>query len=515
MDACTGGPSQPSQAATSKTTLQAKSQRTQRQLSSKTAADRVTKRLVHSARSSIRQGVPLPLAAAAAASPPASLAAASALKHASASGKLGCPKCRHAVYGCKKCRAAFVKATGVSIPIDRSLHADVFHVLQHQASSTHTTPLSSQKLPTSAITVKSAFQREAGQSTGLALSTHSKGKGVVAVAPFATKGHMGVADGRRASADRGTSSSDRQTSAKRARSEPPVQQPARKKQKAAAPPAATAAVDTGARISGRATPGSRRPQSAASPHVSKAHADTAPPAAAGRSSRLSQTPKAPAAATQAPHSKTSTAGQGSAFKLSTAGKAAGVSGSKPSSSTKAASQALRPSSSSVRQSLSAVKQPQKAVRLSVPAVTAKSAAKHQCPPASAAKLRVAALPKQAAPTAKQAQKPIAVLMKPQRRAGPSPSLMKASASGPGHALPKQAAAKAPAVSKAKTVAAPKAMPAAKLRQTPSSIAAATAGSILVQGLDSSLGCSKCRFMATGCKRCRAKQAGQLSLGTNT
>lgn len=511
MHACTGAPSQQSQAAAGKTTLHAKAQR---QLPSKTAADRVTKRLVHSAKSSIRQGVSVPPAAAAAASPPASTAAASALKHASASGKLGCPKCRHAVYGCKKCRAAFVRSTGLPIPVDRSLHADAFHALQHQSASNHSMPMSSQsvavqKLPSSANTVRFSTHGKAGQSTGPVTSTKGNGKAVVEVA---SEGHMGVADrqrhpvkGQRASADREAPSSDRQGSAKRARSEPPVQQPARKKQKAASTSAVPAAVDMSARVSGRVVPGTRRPQSAASPAVSKAHADSAPPAAAAeRSSRLSQTPKALAAGRQALPSKASTAAKGSASKLSTAGKAADVLGGKPSSSAKAATQAAGPSSSSARPSLSAAKQPRKAVRLSVPAASARPAAK----------LRVAALPKQAAPVSKQAHKAIAVLSKTQTR-GPSPSFKRAATSGHASTLLKQAAVTAPAMSKAKTVAPPKAMPAAKIRQTPSSAAAAAAGSIVLQGLDSSLGCSKCRFVPSGCKRCRAKQAGRLSLGINT
>lgn len=489
-----------------KTTLLAKPQRTHSQHSSKTAADRVTRKLVHSARASSRQGT--------SALPAAAIAAASALKQASASGKLGCPKCRQAVYGCKKCRAAYVKTTGVSIPVDRSLHAGVFNGLQHQSASTHSTALTGQLVagqkPSSAHTDGSGLQGKAGQSTGKATPA-DKGEAVVAVAP---KGHKGIADrgrplasGRRASADRETPSHDRQGSAKRARSESPVPQPARKKQKPSSLSAVTAAAaaSMGARVCGKVAPGTRRSRSAVSPGVSKAHADSDPPQAAERS-RLSQNPKAPPAAKQAPDSKASTAAKGPASKLSTAAKACTVSGSKPSSSAKGA----RPSSSSGRAGLATVKQHGKAGRLSVPSALARSASKHQC---VSAKPRVAALPKQAAPTPTQVHKPTTLLPRSHTR-GLSPFIKKAPTSAPAPALPKQAAATAPAKSTVRSVGAPKAMPAAKIRRSPSSTAAATAGSVLGRGLDSNLGCSKCRFVPSGCKRCRAKQAGRLSLGTN-
>ena len=64
---------------------------------------------------------------------------------------------------------------------------------------------------------------------------------------------------------------------------------------------------------------------------------------------------------------------------------------------------------------------------------------------------------------------------------------------------------------AKLVASPRVMTAAKIQRTASGKAATAAGHAMAEAHDSKLGCSKCRFVPTGCKKCRAKQAGQLSL----
>ena len=513
IDSClfSGGARSQPKAVAGKAAPLSRTQRTQGQPSSKNAADRVTKRLVHSARAGARQGSsshpPLDTtapAAAAAASSSASDTAASALKQASVAGNLGCPKCRQAVYGCKKCRAAYVRTTGISIPIDRSLHADLFSMLQHQSASSPSAAKSSQLVPgqepSSAGTVESASQEKQGDRAGKAVYTE---RGNAAPAAM-SKRQLGVAhgqkistSGQKASADRKSLSADRPGSAKSTNPETLVQQPAHKKPKAAATPDAIAAANTGARVSSRAASGSKKLQPGSSPDVRRPHAESPPPPA--KRSRLSQTPKVPAAA-KAPGLHHSTAVKGLSPKLSTVGKAVAAFGDKPGSIGKSASQAVRLSSSSARRSSAIAKQPRTAVKASVPAALARSPTEP-----TAGKSIAAALPKQAASAFKQACKPTLAAPKSNRKG--SGTGMKASSSSPAPALPAQAAAKA------RSVASPKAIPAAKLRQTLPSRAAAAAGSVLVQGLDSNLGCSKCRFVPTGCKRCRAKQAGHKNLGT--
>lgn len=395
------------------------------------------------------------------------------------------------MYGCKKCRAAYVRTTGASIPIDRSLHADVFSILQHQPASSHSAAASSQlapaQKPSSAETGKSASK---GATAGKAVDT-GQGKAM-------PQGQKGGANGQKAFADRETLPADRRGSARCTEPDAAEQQPACKKQKAVATPAATVAADTGARVSNRAASGSKRLQPDSSPDVRKAHAGSAPSAV--KRSRLSPTPHASPAASEAAeiqNSKQRKAGKGSNSKLSTAGKAAAASDGKPGSNAKSASRAARPSSFSAGIGSATVK---KAVRTPVPAAAAKSASA----PRAAGSTRSAVLLPQAASADKPACKPTSAPPKSQKKGSGPP--LKASSGSSAPALPKQA------VTKAKSVASPKAMPAAKLRQTPSSKAAAAAGSLLVQGLDSNLGCSKCRFVPTGCKRCRAKQAGKMQLG---
>lgn len=492
-------------AAAGKTSLPDRTPCTQSRHASKNAADRVTKRLVHSARSNARQSssAPPPVntsapAAAASASATTTNTAAAALKQASVSGMLGCPKCRQAVYGCKKCRAAYVRTTGTSIPIDRSLHADVFSILQHQLASSHSAAAASQLVPaqkpSSAEIGKSGSR---GSPAGKAVNT-GKSKVVAQRQKGEATGQRLSGSGQKASADTKTLSADRRGSAKCTGPDASVQQPACKKQKAVATPAATAAADTGAGVSNRAASGSKRLQPDSSPDVRKSHADSAPSAA--KRSRLSQTPQAQPAASEVPDPKQRKAVRGSNSKLSTAGKAAPASGGKPGSNGKSASRAARPSSLSGGTGSATVK---KAVRTSVAAAAA--GARSASAPRAAGSTRPAIiLPQQAAAASKNAGKPNSA--PPQSKRKGSGPLLKVSSGSPPPALPKQA------VARTKSVVAPKAMPAAKLRQTPASKAAAAAGSLLVQGLDSNLGCSKCRFVPTGCKRCRAKQAGKAQLG---
>ena len=60
----------------------------------------------------------------------------------------------------------------------------------------------------------------------------------------------------------------------------------------------------------------------------------------------------------------------------------------------------------------------------------------------------------------------------------------------------------------------KALPAARIKTSKAgaSQVASADGHALAMALDSKLGCSKCRFVARGCTKCRAKQAGQLTAG---
>jgi len=126
----------------------------------------------------------------------------------------------------------------------------------------------------------------------------------------------------------------------------------------------------------------------------------------------------------------------------------------------------------------------------------------------AAQDSVVARPKQAA-----AKGPKATAPKQATGKGPAPAAPKSAMGAQSRSVPKQAfkAASVPAKARTKLVASPKVMTAAKIQRTISGKAATAAGHAVAAALDSKLGCSKCRFVATGCKKCRAKQAGQLSL----
>jgi len=170
--------------------------------SARYAANRIAKSLVANARSASRQGSvavapakkprlpthpsgpaarpqlhadPTPsngkssVAAALPAASPA--AAAAALEQAAASGKVGCPKCRYAKYGCKKCRNAYVKKTGVLIPVDRSVQAAAFALLQ-PASGSSQGPKSGQ--PATKVSQPPSASAAASQVTGTGIDRSGK-----------------------------------------------------------------------------------------------------------------------------------------------------------------------------------------------------------------------------------------------------------------------------------------------------------------------------------------------------
>ena len=472
------------------------------QSSSKHAADRLAKALVTTARSAAKQGSSAkapaassaPATAAAAAPAPTDTAAAEALKQAAASGKLGCPKCRGATFGCKKCRAAYVKSTGIAIAIDRSLHADIFSTVQQAAGfdkaaigSIRQEPGMSQK-PSGpqAATAPSAQAQAEGSKFSNKPQSSSKGRGTVEQSSVkgqqtAATRQMPLCSGQMHPANGQTRSVDRIRSAKRNALATTAQGPALKKRKSASEPSAAGTAGTPA----TAPTNFKRVQAAISP---------APVAAAAKRRRLSQEPTATAADPRAVKKPSASAADAKAVKKTSV--TASVSGSKADNSGKAAVHSNKPSSSS-----------KKAVALAV--VRDRGAAKKASPrdPSPAP-------PKQAA-----AKTPVAPASKPTQSAKPKSSPAK-SATAPkitSTAKIRQSSstlAAAPAKSKCKSVALPKVKSAAKIKQTPSARAAAAVGSALVQGMESKLGCSKCRFVASGCKRCRAKQAGRLSLGTN-
>lgn len=83
----------------------------------------------------------------------------------------------------------------------------------------------------------------------------------------------------------------------------------------------------------------------------------------------------------------------------------------------------------------------------------------------------------------------------------------------GKSLPAQSA-KPSTVSKAEPnpVKAGKPLSAARIKTSKVGAAASAAGQAAAEALESKLGCSKCRYVPSGCIRCRAKQAGQLTAG---
>ncbi len=121
----------------------------------------------------------------------------------------------------------------------------------------------------------------------------------------------------------------------------------------------------------------------------------------------------------------------------------------------------------------------------------------------------------ARPKLAAAKGPKATAPKQDAGRGPAPAAAKAAMGAQSRSVPvpKQAskAASVPAKARTKSVTSPKVMTAAKIQRTLSGRAATAAGHAVAAAFDSKLGCSKCRFVPTGCKKCRAKQAGQLSL----
>lgn len=528
-------------------------------------------------------GKPSVAAALPAASP---AAAAAALEQAAASGEVGCPKCRYAKYGCKKCRNAYVKKTGVQIPVDRSVQAAVFALLQPASGS-------SQQGPKSGQPVTKASQPPSASAT----ASQVIGSGI----DWSGTVRSGT---QPKSAKRQSSSSetDQQQATKKQKSAPDHPMPkqaANSKQShgGKAPVAQTAKAGKPAAASLPASSscpgpklasGVKKSSTAAQTHASEASArlaKRAPPSSSPAPGQGSTDPKAPAAkrsrlsesvsaadaaavaiapdAVQAKPSRASqrNAAADAAASLSNKGKAkaegvkttsaGALHRSKPGSVFKPAAVAAaateaqkhkgsRSGASQPSRSSGAVRKPveltpagpdagsskqQDEVKGSTAAAlstvqpgkivkTPKSAAGRQKSDVKAVQVQqdtsAVARPKQAAAKGSKATAPKQVAGR-----GPAPAVPKLAISNrlslaP---LPKQAskAASVPAKARTKSVASPKLMTAAKIQRTLSGKAASAAGHAVAAALDSKLGCSKCRFVPTGCKKCRAKQAGQLSL----
>ncbi|KAL0040967.1 hypothetical protein WJX77_000497 [Trebouxia sp. C0004] len=163
--------------------------------SARYAANRIAKSLVTNARSASRQGraafapakkpslpthppgpaarpqlhaVPPPSNGGPSVTAASPAAAAAALEEAAASGKVGCPKCRYAKYGCKKCRNAYVMKTGVLIPVDRSVQAAAFALLQPASGSGQQGPNPGQ--PVTKVSQPPSASAAAGQVTGTGIN---------------------------------------------------------------------------------------------------------------------------------------------------------------------------------------------------------------------------------------------------------------------------------------------------------------------------------------------------------
>ena len=585
--------------------------------SARYAANRIAKSLVANARSASRQGsaatapakkprlpthppgpstgpqlhgVPTPSngkSSVAAASPAASpAAAAAALEQAAASGKVGCPKCRYAKYGCKKCRNAYVKKTGVLIPVDRSVQAAAFALLQ-PASGSSQGPKSGQ--PVTKVSQPPSASAAASQVTGTGIDRSGKVQSAAQLKPAKRQSPVSeidqqqVAKKQRRAPDKPMAKQAASSNQASGGTAPVTQDAKSGKPATAVLPASSSA--PGSRLTGSV----KKSGTAAQPHASEVSArlakrvrpasSPAPPQGstdpgdpAAKRSRLSESvtaadAAADATAPSAVQAKPSRASQPNAADAAAnrsdkgKAKAVGVKNSsatalhrlKPSSVSKPSAAAAATEAQKHRGSSSGAPQPSRssgAVRRPVrlaPAGPNPSSSKQQdmvkgstaavpsagqlgkavSAPRSAAGRRksdvkavqlqqdaaqgaVIAMPKQAA-----AKGPKATAPKQAAGKGPAPAALKPvmGAQSRSVPLPKQAskAASVPAKARTKSVASPKVMTAAKIQRTVSGKAATAAGHAVAAALDSKLGCSKCRFVPTGCKKCRAKQAGQLSL----
>ena len=565
--------------------------------SARSAANRIAKSLVINARSASRQGsaaaapakkprlpehpqgptpgpqlhaAPTPRngkSSVAAATPAASpAAAAAALEQAAASGKVGCPKCRYARYGCKKCRSAYVKKTGVLIPVDRSLEPAAFALLQPASGSSQQEPKPGQPV------TKSSQPPSASAAAGQVIGTGIDRSGTVQSATQLTSAK------RRAS----SSELEQQQTAKKQKSahpdHPMAKQAANSQQangrkapvaqaaKAGKPAAPSVPASSSA---SKLASGVKKSSTAAQPHASEASArlakrartasspapaqgSTDPTAPAPKRSRLtdgvtaadalgtvpakpsraSQSNTADAAATRLDKGKAKASGMGTTS-------AAALHRPKPSSTLKvaaaAATEAQKHSGSrsvapQPKRFSGAVRRP---VRLAHAGPDPSSSKQQDEVKGSTAAAPNAGQPGKAvsAPTpAAGRQKSDAKAVQLQQGAAPGSAVARpkqAAGKGPAPAAPKSGvgalsrsvslltqaskAASVPAKARTNSVAFPKVMTAAKIHRTLSGKAATAAGHAVAAAHDSNLGCSKCRFVPTGCKKCRAKQAGQLSL----
>lgn len=518
-------------------------------LPAKHAANRTADSLVTSARSASRQGRPttapaktsqLPTQPSGSGTKPQQVmvkdsvksksavaaAAAAALEQASASGKLGCPKCRSARYGCKKCRSAYVRSTGTLIPVDRSLHAAAFALLGNLPGSTQQKTPPSRPLEQSSQQQLSAVQ-PARSSEALPQPVAKRQK----TAKQATAAKLAPATGS----------------------------------KVAVVEAATSGKPVGPALG--TTKGTKRALPASSPALPRGRKDPSAPAA--KRSRLSETVTATDVASGSAKSNSSRAAQRNA----TVGP---VDGNSQSHAQAAAGDAAKAAVVSHRAG------PSKAPNHTAAAGSAATAQKRKANSHGAAltgefqaSARQADKPALAEPTTSSKQRNAvgtsspaapstarpggrAGLKAPRSAAGKPASVKKPASARRQHpaqdpgvsmhkhtaaeaaqaATPKQApAARAPKFGTAarsayvprqgckvasvpaklratNMVASPKVMAAAKIQRSASGKAATAAGHAVAEANDSKLGCSKCRFVPTGCKKCRAKQAGQLSLAAS-
>ena len=525
-------------------------------------------------------------------------AAAAALEQAAASGKVGCPKCRYAKYGCKKCRNAYVKKTGVLIPVDRSVQAAAFALLQ-PASGSSQGPKSGQ--PVTKVSQPPSASAAASQVTGTGIDRSGKVQSAAQLKPAKRQSPVSeidqqqVAKKQRRAPDKPMAKQAASSNQASGGTAPVTQDAKSGKPATAVLPASSSAPgsrltgsvkksctaaqpdasEVSARLAKRVRPASspappqgstdpgdpaaKRSRLSESVTAADAAADaTAPSAVQAKPSRASQPNAADAAANRSDKGKAKAVGvknssatalhrlkPSSVSKPSFVSKLSSV--SKPSAAAAATeAQKHRGSSSGAPQpsrSSGAVRRPvrlapagpnpssskqQDMVKGSTAAVpSAGQLGKAVSAPRSAAGRRksdvkavqlqqdaaqgaVIAMPKQAA-----AKGPKATAPKQAAGKGPAPAALKPvmGAQSRSVPLPKQAskAASVPAKARTKSVASPKVMTAAKIQRTVSGKAATAAGHAVAAALDSKLGCSKCRFVPTGCKKCRAKQAGQLSL----
>lgn len=524
-------------------------------LPAKHAANRTADSLVTSARSASRQGRPttapaktsqLPtqpsgsgtrlqqlmvkapgkgksaVAAASAAASPA--AAAAALEQAAASGQLGCPKCRSARYGCKKCRGAYVRSTGTLMPVDRSLDAASFALLGNLAGSAH------QETPPSRPLVQSSRQ----QLSAVQPACSSEAVPWPAAKKQKTTQQAAAAKQAPATGSRGALA---QTATSSKPSEPAL----------------------------GAAKGTKRALPASSPALPRGRTDPSAPAA--KRSRLSETVTATDVASGSIKRNSNRNAQHNAAVGPVAGDSQSHTQAAVGDATKAAVVSLRAGHSKVSNHTAAAGsaataqkrkanspgaaqtgrfqasawQPNKTSALAEPTTSSKQrkavGTSSSAAPITAQAGRRAGLKATRSAVGKPAsvRRPVAAKRQHPAHEPGVPMRKQAAVAAAQAATPKQAhaarapkfgtaaksasvprqgykVASVPSKSRASNLApSPKVMTAAKIQRSASGKAATAAGHAVAEAHDSKLGCSKCRFVPTGCKKCRAKQAGQLSV----